>query len=57
VCARTSSIKTGKAVLTSHERLLGFGNILESSFLLEVFGKRRMRGRVVPYPKEAAEST
>jgi hypothetical protein len=47
----------GKAVLTSHERLPGFGNILESSFLLEVFGTQRMRGRVGPYPKEAAEST
>jgi len=45
-----------KAVLTSHERLLGFGNILESSFLLEVFGTQMRRWRVVPYPKEAAES-
>jgi hypothetical protein len=46
----------GKAVLTSHERPLGFGNILESSFLLEVFGTQRMRVRVVPCPKEGVES-
>jgi len=46
----------GKVVLTSHERLLGSGNILESSILLEVFERERGRVRVVPCRKEAAGS-
>jgi len=46
----------GKAVLTSHERPLGSGNILETSFLLEVCERQRVRVGVVPCAEEALGS-